>query len=320
MRRRATRPGNLWLRRDREPHSEQSAFFEEYVMEGLSEASIDQGLVRDRVGSTLKRLSRTGALPTLPAVASTALGIARDPEADVDQLCRIIQTDVGLSARVLRIANSAAIGRRTPARKLSEAVVTVGMRKTCDVLVAACARQLYDTTSPRAEVLWNHALAAAVATEELARRTRRVDPGRAFLPGLFHDVGRIAFLLADEVALEVVDRLVDAGEGDRTVLEQEWYGFDHTEAAAILAEDWGLALEQCDAIRWHHDPENAGAAYELARLINAADYLAYAIGCGSTERAPEDVTVSSIGLDSESEAALVDRVRELFVEQKQLLG
>ena len=82
------------------------------MMDGLSEASIDQGLVRDRVGSTLKRLSRTGALPTLPAVASAALGIARDPEADIDELCRIIQTDVGLSARVLRIANSAVVSSR----------------------------------------------------------------------------------------------------------------------------------------------------------------------------------------------------------------
>ena len=106
-------------------------------MEGaLIDTALDHTVVREQVTRTLKRLSRTGALPTLPTVASAALGMVRDPEADIERLCRVIQTDVGLAARVLRIANSAALGRRSPARKLSEAVVTVGLRKTCDVLVA----------------------------------------------------------------------------------------------------------------------------------------------------------------------------------------
>jgi len=285
------------------------------------ESNIQQGAVRERVSSTLKRLSRTGALPTLPAVASSALALVRDPEADIDELCKIIQTDVGLSARVLRIANSAALGRRRSVRKLSDAVVTVGLRKTCDVLVAACARQLYDQASPRAETLWNHALAAAVASEELARRTRRVEPGRAFLPGLFHDVGQIAFLLADEVSLDVVDQLVEAGEGDRVGLEREWYGFDHAEGGAILSEDWGLAAEQSEAIRFHHEPGNAGEVSELAANLSAADAIAYAIGCGASTIPPEDaVSLEALGVEGEEAELLIERVLAAFEEQLDLLG
>ncbi len=194
--------------------------------------------LRARVRSTLARLSRTGALPTLPAAASAALGLARNPNADVDELCRIIQTDAGLSARVLRVANSAALGRRNPARKLQEAVITVGLRKTCDIMVAACAKRLYEGASTRAEELWNHSLATAVAAEELARMTGLVELGCAFLPGLFHDVGRVAFLIADATAAEVIDALADDGEDAKSFLEREWYGFDHADAGAILAEDW----------------------------------------------------------------------------------
>jgi putative nucleotidyltransferase with HDIG domain len=273
-----------------------------------------------RVRSTLARLSQTGALPTLPAAASAALGLARDPEADVDKLCRVIQTDVGLSARVLRVANSAALGRRNPARKLQEAVITVGLRKTCDVMVAACAKRLYETGSARAEDLWNHSLAVAVAAEELARVTGRIETGCAFLPGLFHDVGRVAFFLADESAADVIDGLAANGDDAESYLEREWYGFDHAEAGAILAEDWGLALELCDAIRWHHDPREAGAAVELATILNAADCLAYRIGCGNHLEPPPDVSTVRLGFVPDEETAIAERVRIAWEEQRDLLS
>ena len=67
------------------------------MAEPQTESSMQQGAARERVSSTLKRLSRTGALPTLPAVASAALGLVRDPDAGIDQLCRIIETDASIA-------------------------------------------------------------------------------------------------------------------------------------------------------------------------------------------------------------------------------
>ena len=288
--------------------------------ETASHEEVDPAESRRKVTSTLKRLSRTGALPTLPSVASAALGIARDPEADVKELCDIVRTDVGLSARVLRIANSAALARRRAARELSEAVLTIGLRKACDVLVAACARQLYDVSSPQAAKLWEHSLAAAVAAEEIARRTRLVDAQRAFLPGLFHDVGRIAFFLADDVGLAALDRMVDGREGTRCMLENEWYGFDHTEVAACLVEEWGLAMEQSDAIRWHHAPAKAGAAEGFARVLNAADGVAYAIGMGTDLWVPEEVDFAGLVADESEAEELVEVVRGKVAELREAIG
>jgi HD-like signal output (HDOD) protein len=288
------------------------------VRSSATEASRDD--LRLRVRSTLARLSATGALPTLPAAASAALALARDPDADVDDLSRVIQTDAGLAARVLRVANSAALGRRSPARRVQEAIITVGLRKTCDVLVAACAKRLYEASSPNAERLWNHALAAGVAAEVLARETGTVDVSSAFLPGLFHDVGRVAFLLADPAAAEVIEDVVARGYGDTPFLEREWYGFDHAQAGAILVEDWGLALELCDAIRWHHDPSSAGAAQELAYVLNAADDLAYRVGCGSVAERPPSITTAHWGFADDDEAAITARVQSAWEEQRALLA
>ncbi len=288
-------------------------------MAGAPEHVAEHERLRRVVRATLSRISQTGELPTLPNVATAALGIVRAPEADVDELCGVIRMDVGLTARVLRVANSPGSGRRRPTRSIQDAIVTLGLRQTCDLLVAVCAKQLY-APGPYTELLWNHSLAAAVAAEEIARITGLVKPGMAFLPGLFHDVGKIAFQVADVASFTTLQELVDAGEGSSLTFEREWYAFDHAQAGCILTEDWGLMPEQCAGIRWHHDPSQAPAARDLASIINAADAMAYAIGCGTTAEAPGDISIRGLGLSPADEAALAERVRQAFETQKKLVG
>jgi putative nucleotidyltransferase with HDIG domain len=274
------------------------------------DAEVDRQALREHVRSTLTRLSRTGELPALPAAATAALAIARDPEAGVESLCTVIRTDVGLSARILRAANSAAYARRVPARTLAEAVLTLGLRRTCDLLVAAGVRQLFHRVPRCAERMWNHALATALVSEEVARATGAVDPHIVFLPGLFHDVGRIAFLLADDAAFGVVDAHVESDAKKRPDAERAWYGFDHAEAGAILAEDWGLVHEQVDAIRWHHQPGQADQGRLLAAVLNVGDAGAYALGFGGGAVAPVDAAgreILVLSADAANEALAAAR-------------
>lgn len=290
------------------------------MAEAVTEARDDREALHWQVRATLTRLSRTGSLPVLPGVATAALAIARDPNSDVDDLTNVIQSDVGITARLVRVANSAGYGRQRRAQSIREAVITVGLRQACSILVAVCARQLYAAPGPYTEVLWNHSLAVALAAEELARVTRLVKVDAVFLPGLFHDVGRIAFQLADAHSFLVIQRLVEAGDGPSTTLEREWYQFDHAQVSAMLSEDWGLGLDQCDAIRWHHDPTRADTGRGIASVLNAADSLAYSIGCGTYPEPPSDVSMRPLGLSADDEAVCADRVRQAFEMQRLLIG
>ena len=299
---------------------ERSCLLEHDMAEEASEAVAERKALGELVRATLSRLCRTGRLPALASVATAALTVARDPDSDVDDLTRLVQSDVGLAARILRVANSAGYGRRKHARTIHDAVITVGLRPTCAILVAVCVRQLYAEPGQHTEVLWNHSLAVALAAEELARVSRDVRPDVGFLSGLFHDVGRIALRVADAPSFGVIQGLVDETGGRSTELEKEWYGFDHAQAGAILTEDWGLALDQCDAIRWHHDPAGAGAYRNLATVINAADSLAYSMGYGTYAEPAPDVSMAPLGLSPEEEAECAARVREAFKVQRQLIG
>ena len=289
-------------------------------MESPTTSTMDRDALRALVTGTLTQLSRTGEVPVLPSRATAALALVRDPDADTDQLCRIIRTDVGLVARILRAANSVFYGRRAPARTLQDAVLTLGLRKTCDLLVAAAARQLFRASGPRARDLWHHALATALAAEELARRTRRADPAIAFLPGLFHDVGRIAFLLADPTSYDVIASLAAAEPEPAATLEREWYAFDHAEAGASLAAEWGLVPESCEAIRWHHRPAEAAEDRGLARLVSAADALAYRAGRGGGPRPPAPTGLSALGLSDDEQAACARDLERSFAAHRDLLG
>ncbi|MFN8545608.1 MAG: HDOD domain-containing protein [Candidatus Binatia bacterium] len=271
-----------------------------------------------RVRHTLVRLSRSGELPSLPAVATAALAIARDPMADVDKLCRVIQTDVGIAARVLRVANSAIYSQRRPAKTLNQAVTTIGFRTMSDILMAASLRSLFDAKSPYAQRLWDHALAVALACEEVARTTGNVQVGTCFLPGLLHDIGRVVFLFTDPAPLDVIANLLADGEGQQSQLEVEWYGFDHAAASATLAEEWGVAAEACDAVRWHHEPASASAGRKMAEIINVADRLIYTIGLGTGPVPPPSATIPGLALAPEEEAACAARAREAFDTQRSL--
>ena len=279
----------------------------------------DREDVRERVQATLARLSRSGALPVLPGVASAALALARNPDADFEEIDHLIRTDVGLTARVLRVANRVGYGRIKPARTVREAALTIGLRKTCDLLVLACARELYDVPVRHAAELWKHALTVAVAAEELARAVKLPDPAAAFLPGLFHDVGRIGFLLADEMSYDVIFWLMANGTGEHRDLEIEWYKFDHAQASAVLAEQWGLEAPLCKAISAHHAPDPGAAGGRLAEILNAADGLAYTLGWGTSERRPPDVGVIQLGLSAADEAACLARVQQQVAEHDALL-
>src|SRR5581483_6052700 len=88
----------------------------------------DQDDLRKRLQPTLQALARTGAIPTLPTAATRALSLARNPDVDAGALCKVLRTDLALTARILRLANSALYARRAPARSIEEAVLFLGVR------------------------------------------------------------------------------------------------------------------------------------------------------------------------------------------------
>jgi putative nucleotidyltransferase with HDIG domain len=230
--------------------------------------------------------ARIHALPALPAMCQHILTALNDPRTNFEKLARDVSFDPGLTANVLRIANSAYFGAPCEIGSLREAFVRIGARRLFELTIGSSAGPLLRDALPgytlgRHELL-RHAAWTAVASERLASELRIRAPDMLFTAGLLHDIGKIVldpFVETHRAALEAeADRLHDNFEAaERAVL-----GMDHAQAGAAVLRQWHLPAPLVEAVAYHHDPEHAPAEHALAtHIVHVANTLAGASGVGS---------------------------------------
>jgi HD-like signal output (HDOD) protein len=254
------------------------------------------------------KVSESCDLPPLPAVAVRAIALARDPNVGTDQLVRIVSTDSALAARVVSIARSVRYLRREAPRTLAAAIQTVGFQALRRILIAASARAAYRADDAVAQALWGHALATALAADELAHLAGEPRGGNSFIAGLMHDIGKLVLHLSDHVNFDALDH-------DEETREHEIFGVTHEQVGACLAEHWGLEDDVVWAILAHH---RAPVESKLAQRIALADRLACKIGYGGTRDAEAVEPIELATGDSLDEVA--ERVRQSFEVERTLFA
>jgi len=217
-------------------------------------------------------LAAVEALPPLPAVALRVMQVAQDPHSSASDLAIGVSADPGFSARVLRIANSAAYRLSRDITSVQDALVMLGFVLARNVAVSGAIAGAYapDCLNAlfRIDAFWRHSIAVAFRASELAGKSRRVDVPSAFTAGILHNMGRLAMFYADPAGL---DQAVARAMATGTELEpmEEQLGYDHAEVGGILAEKWHLPADIVDAIRGHHGSHEGEAT--LSGVVAAAD-------------------------------------------------
>ena len=161
---------------------------------------VQRGSVMEGILRTLnKGLDR---LPVLPEAPRRVLAMVHDPIASTGEVAEVLNEDPVLSAKVLKLANSAMFGGFEPIRELHVASARIGMRGLAQVVQTSAQSNLYTSKEPyfreMIHALWRHSLATAYTAELLAATRSGVSPGEAFFAGLVHDIGKV--LLLDLIA------------------------------------------------------------------------------------------------------------------------
>lgn len=225
-------------------------------------------LARDRI------LEAVNALPPLPAVALRVMQVAQDPKSSAAQLALVVSADPALSARMLRVANSAAYRRSREVTSVQEALVVLGFVQARNIAISTAITGAYpaDTLHVlfRIDAFWRHSLAVAFRASDLAGRTRRLDVPSAFTAGVLHNIGRMAMFHADPAGLD--QAIAEAIRSGRSIeeVEREQLGYDHAELGGLLAEKWKLPADICAAIGQHHQEAGEGQP-TLASVVAEAD-------------------------------------------------
>lgn len=200
------------------------------------------------------------ALDPLPASTSRLTALVTRPDVDLREVAQVVSYDQALTARLLRVANSAASASRNPIATVRDAVVRLGSGVVLTFAIGTSAKKAMQRALPEYGLgegaLWRHAVAAALAAEHIKALSKKGGiPPEAFTAALLHDIGRL--VLARFLDADVREILAHGNGGARLpsiALEREVLGVDHAELGSLVAENWKLPDTIAHAIRHHHDP------------------------------------------------------------------
>lgn len=263
------------------------------------------------------------SIPPMPGAAQKAFQLSTDPNAEARDFVEVIESDEGLAARIIKIANSVFFDRGTPAKTIEGAVTVIGMNELRSLLSATTLSEIFPSRDPLRAQFWANDVATALIARQLAHRLLPQKQEIAFLAGLMHDVGK---LLLVQRAYENYAKAVNLVERDGRPFESaegEIFAFDHTEVGQLIGERWKFTTDLIEVIRHHHEriPEGTTTVQSLAHLVSVSDTCAHALGLGHAprfgrlrNRAGEEVgsALRSIGIQDQEHKPLLASFQQLF--------
>ncbi len=223
------------------------------------------------------------SFPGMPGTAVKLLGLIDDPSMRVSQIEEILRHDPGLTANVLRLANSAYFGIPSKIGSIRQAVILLGLKRLIQMVIAACVSAIMDKPVPGYDLppgeLWRHSIAVSVAAEGLVKELRIEASEEIFTAALLHDVGK---LVLGEFVKDDFNKIATAvSEGvSFEMAETAVLGTNHAEVGAKILTCWSLPAEIIRAVQWHHDPEAVERTSAMLDIVHVANVISIMIGIG----------------------------------------
>ena len=223
-------------------------------------------------------------LVSLPEIFYQIEAVINNPRSSAFQIAEVISKDPSLSAKLLRIVNSAFYGFPKQVDTISRAVALVGSDQlqllTLGTSVIALFRDI-PSALMNMSWFWKHSLACGITARLIASYKNFLNIEQLFISGLLHDLGKL--IIFRNHPREAAAALSQAGRSEsfHYLMEQTFLGFDHLQVGLALAEKWKLPLSLQQAIGGHHDPLKYPPSADAA-VVNLADNLVNALGYGSS--------------------------------------
>ena len=224
-----------------------------------------------------KRIQLLKNLPTLPGMIdqiSRAVESKRFSAADIGKL---ISRDQVLTAKVLKLANSAFYGFSRGVGSITHALVLLGFDVVKGLILTS---SVFDLMKNRGEELWRHSMAAASAAGVIGQELGLADVEELGLAALLHDLGKVVIRVHMPDDSQSIQELVEVEGMTVRQAEETVLGFSHTHVGLWLAESWKLPQEMTEPIRWHHQPAASRNAPVYTAVVHLADILARGYGFG----------------------------------------
>ena len=213
---------------------------------------------------------RVSSFPSMPRAAVKLRELFKKDDVPINEIENILRQDPGLSANILRLANSAHFGISSKVKSLKKAVLLLGLKRFEQIAVSAYMEKSMDKAVEGYDLspgeLWLHSIAVATTAEAIAKFLKIIsDPNDVFIPALLHDMGKLILGQFVKAESKHIESIVAKGE---SFVRAEYMvlGTDHAEMGALLLKKWSFPIDIINSVRWHHDPEYISSTYN--RLQN----------------------------------------------------
>jgi putative nucleotidyltransferase with HDIG domain len=223
-------------------------------------------------------------LPPMPTSIQEVIVACDDHDMTVGQLSQVVLRDQSLTANILKLANSAFYGHARRVTTVTEAVVLLGFSAIKSLAISSHTARLLNRPLPGYGLnqgeLWHHSICVAFTARRLAVEVHLAPVEEAFVAGLLHDIGKTVLSGYMEQAFAEVSRVSTETREPFHHVEARLLGFDHAELGARVAARWSFPQELEEAIRYHHDPDQATLKPMLAHVVHVADAVCMMLGQG----------------------------------------
>ncbi|MBT4484365.1 MAG: HDOD domain-containing protein [Candidatus Latescibacteria bacterium] len=226
----------------------------------------------------LVELVNKSDISSIKEVIMQLMTVINDPKSSAKDLKMLIEKDPPLSARLLKIANSAYYGFQRNISSIQEAIVGIGFnlvkelalsQKVCELFQKNGHFEGYSRTA-----LWEHSIAVAICCKLTYMREFREPGENVYTAGLLHNIGIIVedqFLqnkFKDILLLSIKDKC------NLSFSEKDILGFDHADIGRAISDNWNFPDELSVAIGFHHAPNMVkGELKKITLTLYISDYI-----------------------------------------------
>ena len=188
-----------------------------------------------------------------------------------------------MTARLLKIVNSAFYSFPNKIETISRAVTIVGTQQLRDLALATSVMKLFQGIPAdlmNMEAFWRHSIACGVTARVLATYRREANVERFFVSGILHDIGRLVLCMKSPDWMRAA---LDRCQSQRELLyrvEYEELGFDHASVGRYLLQNWKLPASLEETVAFHHNPDAATRYPVETAVIHVADIISHAMELG----------------------------------------
>ncbi|MCU0563630.1 MAG: response regulator [Desulfobacterales bacterium] len=242
----------------------------------LARASSLRRLLNDRKLKSL--LPRLESLPSLPSLYTEILTEIQAPNSSFRKVGDLVARDLGMTAKILQLVNSAFFGLARRVASPQDAVSLLGYDTVRALVLSAKIFSQVDLSRIPGlwlDALWQHSFSTSLFARAIGvgEKLPRKAQDEAFTAGILHDLGQL--ILAQNFPDAYAEAIMLSGRSGRPLweIETERFGASHAELGAYLLGLWGIGEDVVGAVAQHHQPPPAGSAARVTAVVFAANLI-----------------------------------------------